>query len=276
MPNLYARLAAVKDDLGLTTTTHDATLLRLIESVSRGFDDVTGRRFYSEVAARYFDGRSFDRLLLQNDVLSATTLKVDAGGDGTYEMTLASPADYWFWPDNEFPKRRVDLNPNGSQLGAWPEGRRRVEIVGTFGYSNDTELTGATVNDDGGSMDTSETAVTVSNGSLFSAGDTLVIEAEQLYVSAAPTSGVANDLTVRRGMNGTTSATHANGVAISRRRYPPAIELATLMQVSRIHKQIETGFAGNVAAGDVGGFSFTSLFPAIRDLIQPYIIPVIG
>lgn len=277
MPNLYARLTAVKDELGLTTTTHDATMLRLSEAVSRSIDDITGRHFYSEVATRYFDGRPFERLLLGADLLSATTVKVDADGDGVYELTLATPADYWLWPDNKTPKRRVDLNPQSSQLHCFPEGRRRLQIVGTFGYSNDTErvTTGAGAGVDiTSTVSASATTTTVTDGSDITAGETLVVGSEQIYIVAFEP--VADLITMVRGVNGTTAAALTAGDDVYRRRYPAAIELAALMQVSRFHKQIETGFAGNVAAGDVGGFSFQGVYPAIRDLIQPYIVPVVG
>jgi len=260
--NLYARLADLKGDMNVTGTSDDDERVRMIEDVSRAVDDLTHRRFYSETATRYFDGEGYSDLWT-DDLVSVTTLKVDEDGDGVYELTLAANADYWLWPDNTTPKRRIDLNPESAQLTAWPRGRRRIEIAGVFGYSDDTELTTTTLNE---ALDATETAVDLVDGTAVSVGETLVVDAEQIYVSAI----AGNTPTVVRGVNGTTAAAHSDGAAVYRRRYARPIERAVKMQVARFLREQQTGgpLQGN---GEIGGFSVSSLYPAIRDMLAPYI-----
>ena len=269
MPNNYVTLANAKTDLGITGATYDAALVRLIERVSRAIDDQVHRRFYSEIATRLYDGAGNRELWLPDDLLTVTTLKVDEDGDGTFELTLAVNTDYWLWPDNSSPKIRIDLNPDGTQLSAWTKARRSVQVAGMFGYSNDTELTTTTLNED---LDATETGIDVVSGAVISVGDTIIVDSEQMYVSAVAT----NTLTAIRGVNGTTAATHTNGTAVSRRRYPAAIEQAVTMQVARLWNEQKTGYSGGAGGPEMGGFSFSTLYPAIQDMLAPYSVPVVG
>lgn len=261
--NLYARLADVKDDVNISGTARDAEIVRLIERVSRAVDDYTNREFYSQVATRYYNvpALAVSELWLWDDLLSVTTLKVDQDGDGVYETTLTTD-DYWLWPDNETPKVRIDLRPDGA-LGSWPTGRRRVEVAGMFGYSNETELTTTTLAEE---LDASETGVDVADGTAVSAGETIVVDSEQMKITAIAT----NTLTVVRGINGTTAATHSNGVAVYRRRYARPVEEAVTLQVVRFAREHQTGASGQQGGNDIGGYVFGSLYPAIRDLLTPY------
>ena len=59
-------------------------------------------------------------------------------------------------------------------------------------------------------LDTSETGVDVSDGPEFDIGQTILIDSEQMKISNI----VSNTLTVTRGANGSTAATHTNGAAI--------------------------------------------------------------
>lgn len=225
--NILARLPDVKADVaGLTGTTLDETYLRAMEAASREIEGRCGRRFYSQVATHYYDGNGKSSLLLPtfDDLISVTTLKVDDDGDGTYELTLAADTDYWLWPDNSTPKRRIDINPESTQLAVFPRGRRRVQLVGKFGYSDEaiaTALTGTVATTTGTTLTASaDASVTVYPG------DTIYVEDEQMYVSAVSTTSI----TVERGVNGTTAATHS-AKTISVRRYPRPIEEAVKLRV---------------------------------------------
>lgn len=121
MPNCYATVGQLKDRLGRTGTSDDALYLLLLEEASREIDAWAGfprRHFYSEVATRVFDGdgSAFAEI---DDLVSATTIKADDDGDGTYELTLTSGTDYWLTPDNPGayrPYRGIELNPESSVL----------------------------------------------------------------------------------------------------------------------------------------------------------------
>lgn len=267
--NLYARLATVKSDLKISGTSEDAALLRLLEAISRAIDNQCKVHFYSQIATRFLDGNGQRSLWLNqdndNDLLSITTFLVDWNGDGVYETTLIPQTDYWLWPANELPKQRADLNPYGSHFLVFPAGRLRVQIQGIFGYSNETELTGATLNAGCAAGDTS-VVLTAGGGALVGVGETLVMDSEQVDVTGLST----DTLTLTRGINGTTAVSHLISAPVSRRRYPREVELATTMQATRFLREMQTGYSGTVGSSGEGGYMFSHLYPAIRDLLAPF------
>ena len=269
--NCYTRLADVKAALqgSGSGTSNDAELLRVVERVSRAIEEtLNGRHFYSRLATLVLP--EVDRttrntpegcqLWIEHDVISITSLKVDEDGDFVYETTLTTPTDYWTWPYNKLthePIARLDL-----VTGTWPTNRRRVELVGKIGYSEETQAAGTLAED----VDISETAIDLTAGHDISVCDTLVCESEQMDVTAVST----NTITVTRGVNGTTAAVHANLTAISRRRFPREIEQACLMQTVRFFRETQTGYGGSIGNSELAGYSFNSMYPAIRDLLRPY------
>lgn len=262
--NGYARVSHLKADIaGLTSgdTSKDETLARAVAEVSREFDQEAGRHFYSYTGVRYYAGhrRSPAVLRLPHDLVSVTSLLVDDDTNGTYEMTLVADTDYWLSPQAAAqlgePYWNLELNPNGTQLYRWPTSPRAIKLTGIFGYSNEVESTGLTVLDDGGSISISETGITLSSSAsvgVIDIGDTIVIESEQLDVTAVSMSTI----TATRAVNGTTAATHADGVTVYRRRYPRDIEEAVKERVVGLRWDAQGGYAGQATlTGDAFGAS---------------------
>lgn len=266
--NLYARLPEVKGDVAQLGSAPSATLdpiyLRAIEAESRAVDEICGRPFYAQTATRYFDGEGGSCLYFQDysDLLSVTSVKFDWDGDGTYEITLAV-TDYWLSPDNSTPKRRIDLNPNGD-YATFPSGRRRIQIVGKWGYSDLTESAGTL----GEALDTSETEITMTTGHTVYPGDTMIVGSEEMYVSAVE----ANTLTVVRGINGTTAASADTAAAVSIRRYPPDIEQAVKMRVVANRWDNNQG----VPMGEAPRYANDNTFARYMSLLKPYRLMVIA
>jgi hypothetical protein len=204
--------------------------LRELERVSREFDAETGRQFYGRVATQYHawtgNAAVHDRrwLVLYQDLAAVSAVDVDDDGDGVYELSLVEGTDYIAGPENRLPDRPISalyLLPTGTQLTWWPTARRSVRITGTWGYSAETEATGTLLN---GAINSSQTSITVDDGSAVDVGETIVIDAEQCAVEDIAT----NTLVVVRGINGTTAASHADNAVVSRRRYPRDIEEAVV------------------------------------------------
>lgn len=271
MSNNYARLLDLKAEVkgAGAPTTDDAALLRVGERATEITDDFCNRHFFAEIATHLYDGNGRAQLWLPDDLVTATTLKVDADGDGVFELTLAANTDYWLWPDGGPPYLRIDLNPRSTALSAFPAARRSVQLAALFGYSYELEATGIA----GTLSDASDTSLTANAdaSALVSPGDTLVIESEQLYVTAV----VTTTITVVRGMNGTTAAAHTTQ-AISRRRYPRPVEQATVMQAARLFRETQTGYGGQIGNQELAGYAFRSMYPAIRDALAPYRVPVVA
>ena len=48
------------------------------------------------------------------------------------------------------------------------------------------------------------------------------------------------------------------------------------MQVARLWNEQKTGYSGGAGSPEMGGFSFSTLYPAIQDMLAPYSVPVVG
>lgn len=267
MPNLYARLGEVKGDVvGLSAAVaagSDASYLRDIEDASRAFDnDCLGRHFYARKATRYLSGDGSASLLLPWDLISISTLTIDTDLDGDADLTLVEGTDFRLRPEaaseRGYPYWQLDLIPWGTQVSGWQKGDRAIAITGLWGWSYELETTGLT-----GTVADGTTTTIVANASaaaLVFAGDTIVIEDEQLYVSAVNTT----NLTVTRGINGTTAAAHSSKT-IYIRRYPRDIEGAIKRRVIAKRWENRTG----MPLGEPGkGFDVS--YAAYMDVVKAY------
>lgn len=257
--NLYATLNQIKSPSYLNTVDNkwDADLLDCLEEGSRQIEKDTDRFFYLWSGTRYYDGGA-TRVIFDDDVYSVTTLKCDNDGDGVYESTYnltTAPVDGFLYPLNITPKTRIEANPQGS-YGHFGAGfRKAIEIVGVFGYGDDyPALPYADTGDTVISAPLSSTAalVTVGNGNLFSAGQTLLIESEQVYVHQSPT---GNSVPITRTMNGTAAASHVATTAIYVYQYPKPIVHAVLIYAMRAWKRKETSFQNIVTMPELGTFT---------------------
>lgn len=266
--NAYARLSAMKGDVaGVSGATYDSTYLTTLDEVSREFESETsGRRIYSYWATKTFsvprptsDNNGGRSLYFNDDLLSVTTLKVDTDFDGVFETTLAANTDYTLFNGNDpsDPYDRIDIVPTSTLLGQWPWPRygstrqwsNCVQIVGLWGFSNETENTLQTVGDN--PLLIGATLLTVQSTADIDPGETLVIESEQLYVVSVndPTT-----LTVTRGINSSTAAQHAQSTVVYRRRYPRDIEQAVKQRAVFKRWNTQAGFAGaEILGGGVAG-----------------------
>lgn len=266
MPNLYADVAMftrryVHDST--LTTTDNAEILRVLNDGARRVDDYCGRHFFSKLATNYYDGNGKSELWLPDDLLAITTLKVDDDGDGVYEITPAVDIDYWLWPDNATPKIRMDINPESTLISTWPPGRKRVQIIGEFGYTNTTEIDAATAT----VADGTTTTLTSSAAGSLAIGQTLLLGTEQVYISA----GSGTNWTIVRGVNGTTAAAHSGGTVINRYVYKEEVVGAALMWAGRLWKRRETADATTIVAPALGTLEIhRGLDPDVRQALDPY------
>ena len=234
--NKLARLAEAKGKItGLSgTTSVDPGLLDEIADDSDQFREATGRDFHATVATKYFTGQRRRRttLLLPFDVASITSLALDDDGDGTYEITLVENTDYFAYRERDgdanTPIYRLEINPNGTQISAWPtpDYPRALKMVCLEGYSYELESTGLTL---GANINDSATSLTATGAaSKVFPGDTLVLGSEQMDVTMV--SGDA--VTVTRAINGTTAASHTTADTLYVRRFPRPVEGAVRRRVA--------------------------------------------
>jgi hypothetical protein len=96
--------------------------------------------------------------------------------------------------------------------------------------------------------------------------NTILVGTEQLYVTAVST----NTLTVKRGVNGTTAATHLISAAVSLYQYPEDVTEACAIQASRLFRRHEAPF-GVTGAPDIGQTAVIArLDPDVKILLRDY------
>jgi hypothetical protein len=246
--SLYGDLTKLKDDSLLKDPAggsgDDTEMFQLLLACSDWVDRYCNRHFYSRTQSLKFDGPGGDRplglsqeRLLIPDLVALTSLKADENQDGTFEVTWAS-TDYWLEPYNAEPTQpwgepytAIRARSKGTKQ-KFLEGEQIYEVTGRWGYREHKEDSGSDVNE-GATFSATDTTLTVTLGTDFAIGQTIMVDNEQLLV----TNISGNNLTVVRGLNGTTAASHANGGDIFILRWPAAVERACLMQAARIYKR---------------------------------------
>lgn len=283
----YAGLATLKARLAITGTAEDTQLRLLLEAASKWIDAHCGRHFWTHSATLYYDGETGTRVhvdlysgektayrseLWVDDLLAITTLKLDSDGDATYEDTLVS-TDYILWPYPSWPKLRVDLDLRQGDYTYWPRGQKVIEIAGLWGYGDGGSgtpyiSTGVVVPTGGWMASATAIGVGTGNGVLFTPGETHLIDSEQVYIYSIAT----DTLTVERGVNGTTAASHLAAAIIYRYRYPEAVREACLMTTARLWKRKDTGYATTTLMPDVGVLEvYRGLDPDVKLMLTPFV-----
>ena len=250
MTSAYADLDTLKSPsvLNLTGIAFDARLLALLEDVSRWIDVHCNRHFYVLTATRRFDGTGGTQLRIP-DLVSLTTLTSDEDQDRVFE-TIWSSSDYLLYPLNAEPQQpwgrpysRLSVDVTAGSRASFPFGPSTVEIAGKWGFREETQDSGADINE-GATFSASDTLLTVTDGTRFAPGQTVLIDTEQLYTTAIS----GNILTVSRAVNGTAAATHADGADIFIFRYPGPVVEACLLRTSRLWRSRDPGEAGAALA----------------------------
>lgn len=248
-------------------TTLSTTRLDLIaEQASRLVEAYTGRQFYPTVETRYFTP-AYNDWLSVDDLLAVTTLKTD-DGNREYATTWAA-TDYDLLPanslDKDEPYSMIRRTPLSTQY--FPTVRLGAQIVGRWGYYEVPAATGATLN---GDITAAATSVVVSDGTLLSVGHVLKIDDEYLRVDVIAT----NTLTVIRGANGSTAATHSSGATLYALTFP-GITMATLRLATRLWhlRKAPMGIAVAGVQGLTGGTAGTRWIQRdwdLQNMLAPY------
>lgn len=241
MPNCYATLSDIKNELGETSAdaTRDSILLDMLERVSREADQYCARHFYAQSATRYFDVIDPCRVII-DDCLSISALTGDSEGDGTFDGTIytqGDEGDYILWPYNDWPK--LMLRPAAAPDYFFSRGARQLKAIGIWGYGDgqsaipyrSSGLTGTVATTTGTTLTASADAST----SIY-AGQTILVESEQMYVSAVSTTS----LTVERGVNGTAAATHSAGTVYIY-KYPSEVKTYVLETAKDLYLMRKSG-----------------------------------
>lgn len=264
--------------LDITGTGDDTRLRRLLEAASRKMDRYANRHFYALAVTRKFDGDG-SAVLFVPDLISidSSGIKTDDNLDRTFETTWAT-TDYLLTPTNGDPttagnaesnpytKILVDLDAGAK--AEWPSGVQSVQIAGQWGYWRHLLRATETITVD----NATETVLDVSARTDIEAGHTILVESEQIYVLSYS----SNDLTVLRGVNGTTAASHSAATVVDIYEYPEPVREAAMIEASRLWKRADSAFASMVGFPDGSMQVFRGMDPDSRQLMSAYRRPALG
>ncbi len=272
--NLYADLVAFRGlfvDNHTLDATDQAAVLRALGDGSRRVESITGREFFAETATRILDGggRAWQYI---PDLLAETTIKLDEDGDRTFELTLVQGTDYYlkrrgYKNEDALPATTLELDTINGQRGTLLQRKRLIEVVGRWGFTEETEVVEASGTPITGTLDDgTELTLATSADADVGIGQTLKLEDEQVYIK----DGATSPWTVVRGVNGTTAAAHA-AVAVNRYVYPDGVPMAALILAGRLIKRRDSSYA-NVSDNLVAGVTtkFFSFDPDVSGLLAPY------
>lgn len=253
-----------------TDTADDARLRVVMEAVTRLIDNHCRRHFALRTEARKFGEEGVytrKHQLWVPDFLAITSIVCDYNSDGTRETTLQA-TEYLLWPTNSYPKFRIDLNlPVPPTYSYWPTTQEAIAITGLWGYGDGDSATPWTPSGSTLTVATTDgTTVAAVSGAAFAVGQTIRCGSEDMYITGIST----NNLTVVRGVNGTTGAAH-NAAASSIHQIPATVREACLLQTARLFSR-KSALYGVVGGSEMGQIVIpTKLDPDVALLLRDYV-----
>jgi len=268
----YATADDLRDYLAGTSyssgwTSDAGSIRRILEAVSRRIDDYCGggtfgplteTRFYDIGSGSLRDSPQYQTVAITDGIktsmstpgvvpldgwiVSPTTVTAYGATDRATSETLTEGynADFWLMPYNSAPKTILKLNEDTTK--GFDAGQQTLSILGSWGYTADT--VSVTTSDAIGS--TTATSASVTSAANLGPAQTILIDSEQLYITAIS----GNTLTVERGVNGTTAATHSGGASLYRYDYPELIVQAALDLAKIVFRDRDLGAATTIGSGE--------------------------
>lgn len=238
--NCYATLAEFKSystnrggDVSYDAA-DDTVIERLLKAASRYVDTKTGRRFTPYVETRYFDVPSADSLDVRTLNLDTDLLEIFSvtNGDG---VVIAS-TEYSLRPRNSSPYRAIRLIDSSTYYWASDSSGDThdvIAIAGLWGCHDQYSQAWPLATTAAEALDTTETAYDVTDGTGFAVGDLSRFDNELGYISAIAT----NTLTITRGENLSTAATHLTGINVYVWRVMDEVKNAVLEITNTAYKR---------------------------------------
>lgn len=132
--NGYASLQEYKDYTDITSSnlTDDGALEDLIEAASRFIDRKTARTFYARTETRSFDVPRGRTLIMDDDLISITTL---TNGD----TTVLTTSDYFLKPANETPKYAIVIKQSSTNIWEQDSSGNTEQVItvsGSWGWAS--------------------------------------------------------------------------------------------------------------------------------------------
>jgi len=277
--NEYCVLHDLKAYLRVTETDSDVVLTLFAQQASRILDAACRRRFYPLVATRYYDHPAdASVLVLDDDLLDVKTFTTNNGA-----VTLAA-SDYYLTcgeRHNVTPYDRIKMRSDGQhaalQYSTTPQ--RANAVTGVWGYHEAWGSAWDAVDVLTAGVNSSTTTLAVNDADgpdldgltpRFKAGQLIRVDDEYMAVTVV-TAGTTNTLTVRRGVNGTTAATHDAAAAVMVYRPMSDIVLAAQRLAAWLYGQRDQPYTERIQVAQQGTISIPEAIPPdVRLVIARY------
>jgi hypothetical protein len=176
-------------------------------------------------------------------LVSTTTVTAydDTDRGASTVLTEGYANDFFLMPYNVSPKTIFKLNEDTSNT--LDAGQQTLSILGSWGYTADT----LSVTTADAISSTTTTSVSVTSAADLGPAQTVLVDSEQLYITAIS----GNTLTVQRGVNGTSGATHSGGATLTRYDYPELVVQACLDIAKLTFRNRDLGPASVIGAGEM-------------------------
>lgn len=249
----YTTLYAVKDlYIGSSSDKSDEILAQLITRTSRQIDHVCQRVFAPSIQTHAYDVPKGRDLTLDDDLLEVLTL---TNGDGS---SIAS-SDYKLYPLNVSAKAKLSLLGSGSSIfraSSSGDVEGAISLRGVWGYharyGEAWVDVGATLSS---LINASDTSVVVTPSRTIRAGQLVKVDSEYLYVRSVSVNATSGDtLTLARGANGSTAASHSASASVLVWTNPVVEDLATQAVVA--YNRLRDNPAGE--SKNIGGQVFVT------------------
>ena len=174
--------------------------------------------------------------------ISPTTVTAydDTDRGASVTLTEGHANDFFLMPYNVGPKTIFKLNEDTSNT--LDAGQQTLSILGSWGYTGDT--LSITTGDAVGS--TTTTSVSVTAATALGPAQAILVDSEQMYITAIS----GNTLTVERGVNGTTAATHSGGATVYAYDYPALVVQACLDVAKLTFRNRDLGMSTTIGSGE--------------------------
>ena len=250
----------------------EAPIVRVLGSASKRIDTYLGRSFGIRTETHTYDiGRGALRndrtfrgygneindypdywssklsgagVILLGDWLATATTVTAYGQTARTTSTVLTEGignDFLLEPYNRSPKTLLKLEEDTTD--SLYGGQQTLTILGEWGWQTDT-ISLSTID---AISSTTTAAVSVSSGAGTYVGDTIIIDSEQMYVSAVS----GNNLTVIRGVNGTTAATHSAGDTYYKWKYADDVTQAALDIARTYWRSRDAGLTTMIGSGEM-------------------------
>ena len=283
----YATADDLRDYLAGTSyssgwTSDAGSIRRILEAASRRIDDYCGGGTFGPLTeTRYYDigtgslrnSPQYQTVSISDDIktsmstpgvvpldawiVSPTTVTAYGATDRATSETLTEgyANDFFLMPYNSTPKTILKLNEDTTK--GFDAGQQTLSILAAWGYTSDT----VSVTTADAISSTTATSASMASAANLGPAQTILIDSEQLYITAIS----GNTLTVERGVNGSTAATHSGGAAVVRYDYPELVVQACLDLSKIVFRDRDLGAATTIGSGEA---SITSAAGEINSILM--------